>query len=433
MTHMIKKTILLSALLLTSLAYAKITDYTLLTTSVAAHSDVVEKSNAIILKGINVDRILAEDGVKINFSTDSKLPITFTGLNGSKLDDALDTYVNGVITVQKNIFDSGVVDYKVKAEKDRKKALTLEYKSTYEQVTQELLNTVNNIKRLNVLVNDLYQTIGVAKKSIKDIKLRFTSGVGTVMDVRQAQLLLLDLEAEYQSLKRERKINLIMLSDEFGIAEDQIDKIQSQVTSLVGVLYKQQQVIENVINNAITYQRSTQIINLEKSALNNEIKSLRAQDWPQLRASITSVVYDIQNGFDEHEVYGGVDLTLPLFDSGLSNVKKRSISYKIKIQGDLMLALKSEKSKDFNELVKRYQKLQVERSNSSKKEKNLAEKLEQIKLRLAVVEDGLLSKLQTQLQLASVRRILTSYPYSLNTMNIDYWSLNEQLLEKITP
>ena len=156
---------------------------------------------------------MAEDGVKINFSTDSKLPITFTGLNGSKLDDALDTYVNGVITVQKNIFDSGVVDYKVKAEKDRKKALTLEYKSTYEQVTQELLNTVNNIKRLNVLVNDLYQTIGVAKKSIKDIKLRFTSGVGTVMDVRQAQLLLLDLEAEYQSLKRERKINLIMLSN----------------------------------------------------------------------------------------------------------------------------------------------------------------------------------------------------------------------------
>jgi hypothetical protein len=50
---------------------------------------------------------------------------------------------------------------------------------------------------------------------------------------------------------------------------------------------------------------------------------------------------------------------------------------------------------------------------------------------MAVVDEGLLSKLQTQLQLAKIKRDLLAYPYHIKSINIDYWSLNEQLIEKI--
>jgi len=99
---MIKKiTISTAVLLVVSTSFAKGVDNSLLNSSVLLHPNVVEKANEITLKGINVDKILADDGVKINFSTQSKLPLTFKGLSDSRLDDALDTYVNGVVTVQK--------------------------------------------------------------------------------------------------------------------------------------------------------------------------------------------------------------------------------------------------------------------------------------------------------------------------------------------
>lgn len=418
-------------LLTVSTSFSKSIENSLLNSSVLMHPDVIEKANEIILKGINVDQILADDGLKINFSTQSKLPLTFKGLSGSKLDDALDTYVNGVVTVQKNIFDFGVVDYRVEAENSRKKALVLEYQSTYEQVVRKLLNAVNNIERIDHLLSQLKEAINVTKISVAEVKLRFTSGVGTVMDVRKAQLLTLDLKTEYQSLNQERLINLLMLKDEFSIDKSQTSNIQAQVDSFVKSLNKQQQAINDVVNNTVTYLRSSEIINLEKTALRKDLKSIKAQDFPQLKASLTSVIYEVQNGFDEYEVYGGVDLTMPIFDSGLSSVKKRSINYKIKMQDDLMLALTKNKSKELNELVKQYQKIQVDHDSAQKKVANLREKLKQIKQKLAVVEQGLLSKLQTQLQLSKIERSLASYPYSINTINIDYWALNEQLLDKM--
>jgi hypothetical protein len=49
---------------------------------------------------------------------------------------------------------------------------------------------------------------------------------------------------------------------------------------------------------------------------------------------------------------------------------------------------------------------------------------------MAVVDEGLLTKLQTQLQLAKIKRDLLAYPYSMQSLNIDYWALSERLIEK---
>ena len=50
---------------------------------------------------------------------------------------------------------------------------------------------------------------------------------------------------------------------------------------------------------------------------------------------------------------------------------------------------------------------------------------------MAVVDESLLTKLQTQLELAKTKRELLAYPYYINSFNIHYWALNEKLMEKI--
>ena len=429
---MLKKSIILTTITLSaSLALANTTELSLVSSSVSKHPSVVEKANEIVLQGISVDQIIAEDGLKINFSTQSKLPLTFKGLSGSKLDDALDTYVDGVVTFNKNLYDFGVVDNKINAEKSRKEALKLEYSKVFEITLQKLLNTVNDVARINTVLTELELNIATTKALIAKIKLRFTSGIGTVMDVRQAQLLLLDLETEVQTLRRERNTKLVILRDEFGIVQSDLGVVNKAISQFNKELTANKQSVSSMITKAITYQRSIKIIDLEKSALNSQIKSLKSENMPQINANITGIAYDMTHSLDEYEVYGGINLNIPLFDSGLSNVRQRSLTHRIKVQGDMLNALNQDKSLALNKLTKNFQNMQIRYNSAQKKQVNLSEKLSQLVQRMAVVDEGLLTKLQTQLQLAKTERDLLAYPYNMQSINIDYWSLNEQLLEKI--
>ena len=431
---MLKKSIIFTTITIaTSLVFANTIELSLISSSVSKHPIVVEKANEIILQGISVDQILADDSVKINISTQSKLPLTYkiSTRDVTRLADANDSYVNGVITVQKNIIDFGVIDNKVNAEKSRKEALKLEYSQVFEVTLQKLLNTVNDVARINTVLTDLESSVVTVKDSIDKIKLRFTSGIGTVMDVRQAQLLLLDIETEIQTLRRERDTKLVILRDEFGMSQSDLSIVNKAISQFNKELTGNKQGITSMITKAITYQRSMKIIDLEKSALNSQIKSLKSENMPQINASITSIIYDVVRGVDEYEVYGGINLTMPLYDGGLSNVRQRSLTYRIKVQGDMLSALNQDKSLALNKLTKNYQNMQIGHNSAQQKQANLSEKLAQLIQRMAVVDEGLLTKLQTQLQLAKIERDLLAYPYYMQSLNIDYWSLNEQLLEKI--
>jgi outer membrane protein TolC len=402
--------------------------------SINNHPNVVEKANEITLKGINIDQILAEDGLKVNLSTKTKLKIDEQGDNTSenlaRVENLTRDYLDLEITIRKNLYDFGVVEYKLDAENNRKKALELEFQQIFEKTLQKLLNTANDIGRINTVLDNLNSSIVTAKTSISEIRTRFTSGIGTVMDVRQAQLLLLDLETEAQVLTKEYEAKIIILKDEFDIYKGDISVVTDKLKMFKKQLSVNQNGINQMIGEALYYPRSEKIIKLEKYALNSQIKALKSEDMPQLNANITSIVYDITRGSGERQVYGGINLTMPLFDGGLSNVKKRGLTYKIKVQDDRLDALNQEKLLELNKLTKKYQSLQIEYDSAQEKLTNITEKLAQITQRMAVVDEGLLTKLQTQLQLAKIKRDLLAYPYSMQSLNIDYWALSERLIEK---
>jgi outer membrane protein TolC len=430
---MFKKPILAIPVILLSTYVIADTNLMIVSQSVSSHPSVIEKANEITLKGISVDQILAENGLKINLSTKSKIPISHSlDANILRADDLDRKFLDGVVTLSKNLYDFGVVEYKTNAEILRKEALKLEYRQAFSSVLQRLLNTTNDVIMLDRMLAGLGLDIDIANNTIKEIKLRFTSGIGTIMDVRQAQLSLLDLQTEAQTLKEERLAKVAILKNEFGIQNADLNIVNQAIVKFGQRLINNKQSLEFTISDPIQYERSKKIINFEKSALSSQIKSLKSENMPQLNASITGVIYDLTRKADEHEIYGGINLTVPLFDSGLSKVKKRGLMYRIKVQNDMMSALKQDKFLELNKLTKKYQNLKIESITTKKKEINLSEKLKQITQRSAVVEEGLLSKFQTQLRLNKIKRDLASYPFKMQSLNINYWALNEQLIEKMS-
>lgn len=432
---MINKTlILISIVVISTFSFANATDLSLVTSSVSSHPNVVEKANEVKLKGMDVEQIIAENGLKVNLSTRSKLPLLYNvddNDNATRASSLDKTYFDGVITFEKNLYDFGVVENKINAERLREKGLNLEYLEVFEKTLQKLLNTVNDVSRANAVFDHLESHIVLVNESIDKIKLRFSSGIGTLMEVRQAQLLLLDLETQAQNLYKERNSSLTILREEFDISAADLSVIEMVITQFIDELELNDQNLSSVIYKAIEYNRSKEIINAEKYALESSLDGLQSEIMPQINMSATAIIYDVAHGLSEYELYGGVTLTMPLFDSGLSNAKKSNMLHKLKIQNDVIDALNQNKSLALNKLIKNYQDLQIEFDNMQQKQVNLTEKLSQLEQRMKVVDEGLLTKLQTQIDLSKTKRNLLAYPFYVNSLTINFWVLNEKLIEKI--
>jgi len=403
--------------------------------SIDSHPDVVEMKNKISLKGLEIDEMIAEDGISVDFSTRNKTPL-YTSIERSSYSqlNQRESYVDALVTVQKTLYDSGEASYSIDSQRHRQKAAQQEYIAVYEQTLQTLLNLAVENARLGALKTVQKNTLATTQKLINELKLRFSSGVGTLVDIRSAQLWLLELESDYETLQRDHRLTVKTLGEQFNVSEQQAMVVVRLVDRFMAKLQSDSQDISTITNQSRAFfQRSLDRINNEKTALRSEVKSVKAANSPHVSGTITGVIYDVfDQGIDKYEVYSGINLSVPLFDSGLSNAKQRTLNYQLKIQNDAISMLESDKRLAFNDLNQRYRELVAEQQADLEKAPHLREKLTQIKLKLAAVGGGLLNKLESSLELAEVERSITAFPHFLHAMNIDYLVLNELLLIKMS-
>lgn len=437
---MIRKSLLpllLGTLLLSSVVAGDTGGTSYLLVRVEEHPAVVEKKNQALLKGLRIREMVAEEGLQINLSTKSKLSLMdrFSD-NQYRITDQDRSYIDGVVTAQKTLYDFGASGFRISSEKSREKAAQLEYAEVYEQTMQTLLSLVADLARIDQLLSAIDPTIKSAKTSIADLELRFSSGVGTVVDVRRAQLLLLDLETERKNLEREKSSKISALQNEFNVSSGDYPLLNNTLEQLIARVEGVDGGAESMLNSQqVVSRRSLNRINQEKAAIRHEIQSLQAAEYPQLNGTLTGVLYDVTRGVDEYEFYGGVNVTMSLFDSGLSSSKEQSLRHQLKLQDDALVVLENRKRLDALDLSKRYQQLALQYQASQERAENLRERLSQVTRKIAMTGEGLLSRLQTTIELAEAERTISAYPHALRSITIDYLVLNEELLDRmsITP
>ena len=94
---------------------------------VESHPAVVEKKNQALLKGLRIRELVAEDGLQINLSTKSKLSIIGEyGDSAQRVSDRDRSYIDGVVTAQKTLYDFGATEFGINSEISREKAAQLD-------------------------------------------------------------------------------------------------------------------------------------------------------------------------------------------------------------------------------------------------------------------------------------------------------------------
>jgi len=407
---------------------------TFIVRSVNQHPEVVKKFNAIEQKAIEIGQIIADDSLKINLSNRSKMPWktnTQHSVDPDRHDDVIENQHDLVLTLDKTLLDFGLVDNKVDAEEANKLSIKLDYLNTFEIVLKKLINTSISLERSKQSSKYIERTIHDTNDAINNIKHRFKLGTGTISQVRQAQLLLLELETSLATLDREYENSRQILKKEFKIDEQQAINIANRAIKFQQKIKGSQDDIE-LINALyiIKYQRSSDMLNHQKSAIRSQIESVDSSTYPKLGITITAVGYDWDDKIDDYEMYGALNLSMPLYDGGSSSNKKRGLEFQIKMLLDREIALRNSKDAELNDLINRVAKFNIEYKLSKSRVLNLTEKLRQIKQRMQYSEEVSIEKLQTTLSLEKEKLKISEYQYYLAGMNVDFLALAEILTKR---
>jgi hypothetical protein len=239
------------------------------------------------------------------------------------------------------------------------------------------------------------------------------------------------MESSLANLIREYENSRQILKQEFKIDGNQAKIIANSAIEFHQSLKGSQYDIEKIDGlYVIKYQRSSEMINHQKNAIRSQIKAVDSGNYPRLGITVTAVGYDWNHKIEEYELYGALNLSMPLYDGGSSANKKRGLEYQIKMLLDREAALESSKNTELNDLIDRTTKFSIEHKLALQRLINLTGKLKRIKLRMSGSEEVLNEKLQTTLSLAKEKLKISEYQYYLAEMSIDFLSLTEILAQR---
>ena len=395
-------------------------------TSIDQHPKVVTMARALSSQRIQTNLVRSE-GPQINFSTKGSIPIARninTNLYRNPIDDR--TYIDGLITGSMTLYDFGELDANIAANIALEFSSELEYEDAREAILLKLFNLIIDFHRLEAIRVSLVRSITNTNEVLTQTKQLYKSGVGTIDDVREIELSRLDIESQLQLLNIKREEVLKNLRYEFGFSTGKFDAIYEVANSLNHS--------SPLTSNSKTLKsaRLKAIHQLKVDSIEQQISAINATRMPNVTGVITTTFYDIARRLNEYQVTGGVNIALPLFDSGRSDVQMQSALNNIGIEDDKFRSLIFDKELALEDLNRQIQSLRSVNSSNLIKQAELNEKITSLELKQKTSNSAFVAIVQTQIEIDKLERDLVNYDYVVKQSNLKYLRLNETLLSEFS-
>jgi hypothetical protein len=188
------------------------------------------------------------------------------------------------------------------------------------------------------------------------------------------------------------------------------------------------------ISNSKTLKsaRLKAIHQLKVDSIEQQISAINATHRPNISGEITTTFYDIARRLNEYEVTGGINIALPLFDSGRSDVQMQSALNNIGIEDEKFRSLIFDKELALEDLNRQVQSLRSVNSSNLIKQAELNEKITRLELKQKTSNSAFVAIVQTQIELGKLERDLLNYDYVGKQSNLKYLRLNETLLSEFS-
>ena len=387
--------------------------------------EIIEAKEAIGLSDWEIGKIEAQNGPQVDVKSSggyqilSNLPRDHRRFNDENL------FIDTTITLDKKVFDSGLSQSRINAEKKRRERKILIFNGVKRDLFGEALSIGYTTLEALAISESLDVSLNKLKMSRKDEEKRFLSGTGTSSNIKEIDLLAIDLINEKQLKTFEIELQKTTFKKRFG--GELGNFLQSISTTKIPVH-------ENESIDFINKIEALKIFDLEIDALNSEILARKRANKPSLNMNLSANFYDIENRIaNNHEVTGGLNLSIPMFDSGLVKNEVRSLLAQINIQKNNRIRKSKEFNLQFQELKNKMSKIRQEKNTLDLKIENLSQKLEQLKLRSSSLEANGLEIAKIENRLASFFRTSMSLGWAAKKIELEKSVLFETILNGLQP
>tara|TARA_B100000963_G_scaffold316461_1_gene296269 strand:- start:158 stop:1687 length:1530 start_codon:yes stop_codon:yes gene_type:complete len=286
----------------------------------------------------NIARLQANTKPVFSLSTSGNFPITSSlepGDRGYRTDKR---FIDVTGNLRQTVFDFGKNAHLVRSEEKTKKAKEVTYEIKRRILLFEALQFGIDISTSEQLLAEIDIVIDANTKRLDTEKKRYLSGSGTVASVKDISLLQVEnlnkKQLEEYSLKNAKQLFKTQFGEEIDIYLEEMSEYFAQLPA---------QITQDFFPLELEEIKKLEI---ELEAIQEEILAVEKSNHPNLSLSVTANSYDIfSESLSEYEILGGLTVSKPILDGGLSKSEKSILLSQRKIA----LARKDQKVRALNE------------------------------------------------------------------------------------
>ena len=286
--------------------------------------EIEEAKQNIALSDFEIELLTNETGPKVNFSTDGNYPVKSNiSPRNTRVSSADEQYIDGRLSLDAQIYDFGAQNELIKSETFKKLSNEIELKILEQDIYFDLLKTGFEIIALTQNIKMIEEDIELHNIDRTIIKQRFVEGTGTSLDIKEAELITLNLENEYRKSKFDLDEREAYFLSKFG---QSFELYRMEIEKILKLLPEPETVFE--IEKGLKIRK----LNYEIQSVESEIKSINKSKLPAISSSMSLNMYNLDDGSsDDYSITGGITISIPLYDTGVSKSKERLALTKVNI------------------------------------------------------------------------------------------------------
>ena len=387
---------------------------------VNSQPEYLEARSKVAMSDWAIATIKAGGKPTLSFKSSGKYPITSSGRDNARSNSG-DRYVDGTFSLNIPISDFGARKSKIEAEGLAKNSSLVSLLLKEEEMLFEIIEIGISIQKDRLFTNSIVEDIKEIQKRQTIEKLRYKGGTGTLTTIRELELMVLELQTQLKLRSLDLEISERTFEDKYGAGPDAFmdDILALANTPLLGPDLSAQ-------------LSKLKKFDLDKQAVNKRIQATQLEQYPKIDLTLSAAFYNLSKRFiADREIYGGVNLSLPLFDAGAANSEIKSLEVERQI---ISSRKKKQDSLIKTQIVEAYALLEKNLEQLNDKTitiKNLQDTLDELEIKSKSISANTFQAAKTLKEIKEIERAVEDVKWENKSVRVRLSMLNETLITSL--
>jgi outer membrane protein TolC len=382
--------------------------------------EYLEARSRVAMSDWTIATIKAGGKPTLSFKSSGKYPITSNGRDNARSNSG-DRYVDGTFSLNIPFSDFGARKSKIEAESFAKDSSLVSLLLKEEEMLFEIIEIGLSIQRDRIFTKSIFEDITEIQKRQAIEKLRYKGGTGTLTTIRELELMVLELQTQLKLRSLDLEISEKTFEDKYGAEPDAFmdDILALANTPMLGP-------------DLDTQLSKLKKFDLDKQAVNKKIQATQLEQYPKIDLTLSAAFYNLSKRFiADREIYGGVSLSLPLFDAGAANSEIKSLE----VERQIILSRKKKQNSLIKiQIVEAYALLEKNFEQLNDKTvtiKNLQNTLDELEVKSKSISANTFQAAKTLKEIKEIQRAVEDIRWENKSVQIKLSMLNETLITSL--